>query len=78
MHTDAVPNSATMKARLIAARLIAGIAATPCAVVVAQTLEGLAPSIGVLLKRGFVATASPEPGVLVFTLRRSDGRPPTA
>jgi RimJ/RimL family protein N-acetyltransferase len=39
--------------------------------VVAHTLEGLEPSIGVLRKLGVDASASPEPGVLAFTLRRS-------
>ena len=39
-------------------------------VVVATTLDGLAPSIGVLLKLGFAPSDAPEPGVLAFMLRR--------
>lgn len=38
--------------------------------VLAHTLEGLEPSIGVLRKLGFVASVSSEPGVLAFSLRR--------
>ena len=41
--------------------------------VVAHTLDGLDPSIGVLRKLGFVASASSEPGALAFTLRRREG-----
>ncbi|MBV9416513.1 MAG: GNAT family N-acetyltransferase [Solirubrobacterales bacterium] len=41
--------------------------------VVAHTLDGLEPSIGVLRKLGFVASASSEPGALAFTLRRREG-----
>ncbi len=40
--------------------------------VVAHTLEGLEPSIGVLRKLGFVTSVSSEPSVLAFTLRRPD------
>ena len=47
-------------------------------VVVAHTLEGLEPSIGVLRKLGFSASAGPEPGVLAFTLRRREGWPDVA
>jgi RimJ/RimL family protein N-acetyltransferase len=39
-------------------------------VVVARTLEGLEPSIGVLRKLGFAPSDSAEPGVVAFTLRR--------
>jgi len=42
-------------------------------VVVAHTLDGLEPSIGVLRKLGFSASACPEPGVLAFTLGRREG-----
>ena len=42
-------------------------------VVVAHTLDGLEPSIGVLIKVGFAQSDPPEPGVLEFTLRRSKG-----
>jgi RimJ/RimL family protein N-acetyltransferase len=39
-------------------------------VVVAHTLAGLEPSIGVLRKLGFAPADSPEPDVLAFALRR--------
>jgi RimJ/RimL family protein N-acetyltransferase len=39
-------------------------------VVVARTLEGLEPSIGVLRKLGFAPSDSAEPGVVAFRLRR--------
>ena len=41
--------------------------------VVAHTLEGLEPSIGVLIKLGFAQSDPPEPGILAFTLRRAGG-----
>ena len=42
-------------------------------VVVAHTLDGLEPSIGVLIKLGFAPSDAPEPGVLEFTLHRRKG-----
>ena len=41
--------------------------------VVAHTLDGLEPSIGVLRKLGFVASVSSEPDVLAYSLRRRGG-----
>jgi RimJ/RimL family protein N-acetyltransferase len=41
--------------------------------VVAHTLAGLEPSIGVLRKLGFVASVSSDPDVLAFTQRRREG-----
>jgi RimJ/RimL family protein N-acetyltransferase len=43
--------------------------------VVAHTLEGLEPSIGVLRKLGFAPADSLEPGVLAFALRRPERWP---
>jgi RimJ/RimL family protein N-acetyltransferase len=37
-------------------------------VIIAHTLEGLEPSLGVLRKLGFRPSQSPEPGVLAFAL----------
>jgi RimJ/RimL family protein N-acetyltransferase len=41
-------------------------------VVIAHTLEGLEPSIGVLRKLGFAPTAPLEPGAIAFILRRRE------
>ena len=43
--------------------------------VIAHTLDGLEPSIGVLRKLGFVARACSDHGVLAFTLRRRNVAP---
>lgn len=43
-------------------------------VVVAHTIDGQEPSIGVLSKLGFAQSDPPDPGVLAFALRRRRGR----